>query len=56
MTEQRFRPLATFSGLRNIPLISTSHNSIYPSLTVTTENVTLVVIRSHHFAWDWSAP
>ncbi|MDP2358168.1 MAG: hypothetical protein Q8M31_19190 [Beijerinckiaceae bacterium] len=52
MTDQRFRPLATFSGLRQVPLIATSHNSIYPSLTVTFEGVTLVVVRAHRFAWS----
>ncbi len=52
MTDQRFRPLATFSGLRKVPLIAISHNSIYPSLTVTSENVTIVVVRTHPFAWS----
>ena len=50
--DKRFRPLATFSGIRRVPLIAVSHNSIYPSLTVDASGVTLVVVRTHRFAWD----
>lgn len=48
----RFRPLATFSGVRNVPLVATSHNSLYPSLTVDTSGVTIVVVRTHRFSWE----
>lgn len=52
MTERRFRPLATFSGVRNAPLLATSHNSLYPSLTVRPSGLTIVVFRTHDFAFD----
>lgn len=50
--EKRFRPLAAFSGVKRVPLIALSHNSIYPSLTVDDAGVTIVVVRTHRFAWD----
>ena len=52
MAEQRFRPLSTFSGLRNVPLVATSFNSLYPSLTVKPGGLTIVVVRTHDFAFD----
>ncbi|MFN3891841.1 MAG: hypothetical protein ACK4MV_15710 [Beijerinckiaceae bacterium] len=52
MTGQRFRPLATFSGIRDVPLIATSHNSLYPSLSVTATGVSIVVVRTHVFSFD----
>jgi len=51
LKERRFRPLATFSGLRRVPLIATSNNSLYPSLTVKPTGVTIVVVRTHDFAF-----
>ncbi len=47
-----FRPLAAFSGLKNVPLVATSHNSLYPSLTVDAAGVTIVVVRTHRFTWE----
>jgi hypothetical protein len=56
LNELRFRPLATFSGIRNVPFIATSHNSIYPSLTVKQGALTIVVVRTHVFAFDEIEP
>lgn len=47
-----FRPLATFSGLRGVPLIALSHNSIFPSLTIRPQGVTIRVIRLHELRFD----
>jgi hypothetical protein len=52
LTALRFRPVATFSGLRNVPLVATSFNSLYPSLTVKPGGLTIVVVRTHDFAFD----
>lgn len=50
--DNSFRPLAAFSGVKNVPLLATSHNSIYPALTVDDSGVTIVVVRTHRFTWD----
>lgn len=42
--------MATFSGLRNVPLVAASCNSLYPSLTVRPGGLTIVVVRTHDFA------
>jgi hypothetical protein len=42
-----FTPNATFSGLRGVPLIALSRNSLYPELIVGADGVTIRVIRRH---------
>lgn len=46
------RPAATFRGLRHVPLIALSHNSLYPSLDIGADGVTLRVIRRHRLRFD----
>ncbi|BCB21211.1 hypothetical protein OCUBac02_41050 [Bosea sp. ANAM02] len=45
-------PLATFSGLRRFPLIALSHNSLFPSLVIGPQAVTIRVLRRHVLAYD----
>ncbi len=48
MSEDRhFSPVATFSGLRGVPLVALSRNSLYPSLIVGSDSVTIRVVRRH---------
>ncbi len=46
------RPMATFSGLRGVPLLATSHNALFPSLRILAHGVSLRVIRRHDFTYD----
>lgn len=46
------RPAATFRGLRHVPLIALSHNSIYPSLHIGEDAVIVRVIRRHRLSFD----
>jgi hypothetical protein len=46
-----FRPLATFRGLKAVPLVALSFNSLFPSLVVRPGGLTLRVIRRHDFAF-----
>lgn len=46
-----FRPIATFSGLHGVPLITLTHNAIYPAVTVGPDGVTITVVRRHHLPW-----
>lgn len=49
MTEDlHFHPIATFSGLRGVPLVALSRNSLYPALVIGADGVTIRVIRRHH--------
>ncbi len=52
MSDQRFRPMATFSGIRRIPLLALTHNSLYPSVTVQATGAAIVVVRTHVFTFD----
>ena len=52
MSDQRFRPMATFSGVRRIPLLALTHNSLYPSVTVQATGAAIVVVRTHVFTFD----
>ena len=45
------RPLATFSGLRGVPLLSLSYNSLFPSLRIQKQGIAIRVIRWHDFAY-----
>lgn len=45
-------PLATFSGLQRLPLIALSHNSLFPSLVIGPQTVTIRVLRRHVLAYD----
>ena len=48
MTEDlHFTPNATFSGLRGVPLVALSRNSLFPALTIGADSVTIRVIRRH---------
>ncbi len=40
-----FSPIATFSGLRGVPHVALSRNSLYPDLVVGSDSVTIRVIR-----------
>lgn len=42
-----FTPMATFTGVRRVPLVAIWHNSLCPSLTVGPDAVTLRVHRTH---------
>lgn len=46
------RPVATFRGLRHVPLIALSHNSLSPSLEIGADGVTLRIIRRHHLRFE----
>lgn len=43
-------PAATFVGLRGVPLIALSRNSLYPALVIGSESVTIRVLRRHRLA------
>lgn len=45
-----FTPIATFSGLRGVPLIALSRNSLYPTLTIGADSLTIRVVRRHRLA------
>jgi len=46
-----FTPNATFSGLRGVPLIALSRNSLYPTLTIGADSLTIRVVRRHRLAF-----
>lgn len=46
------RPIATFRGLRHVPLVALSHNSLFPSLEIGAGGVTLRIIRRHHLRFE----
>jgi hypothetical protein len=52
MEALQFTPLASFSGLRGVPLLALSHNSLFPALTLDAEGVTVKVLRSHRLRYD----
>lgn len=45
-------PLVTFSGVRGVPLLALSHNSLCPQLVIGPDAVTVRVIRRHRFSYD----
>jgi len=45
-------PLATFSGIRHVPLLVVTRNSLFPSLTVEPDGVRIRVIRLHDLKFD----
>jgi hypothetical protein len=47
-----FSPIATFSGLRGVPLVALSRNSLYPDLVVGSDSVTIRVIRRHRLLFS----
>jgi hypothetical protein len=47
-----FSPIATFSGLRNVPLFALSRNSINPAFAVGDDGVTIRVVRRHHLPFS----
>lgn len=49
-------PLATFSGLQRFPLVALSHNSLFPSLVIGPQTVTIRVLRRHVLTYDDLAP
>lgn len=44
---QNFRPFSSFRGLRRVPLVAVSLNSINPELSITDEGAAFRVIRRH---------
>jgi hypothetical protein len=46
-----FTPIATFSGLRGVPLIALSRNWLYPALTIGADSLTIRVVRRHRLAF-----
>lgn len=46
------RPLATFRGLRHVPLLALSHNSLFPSLAIGADGVILRIVRRHHLRFE----
>lgn len=48
--ELHFTPNATFSGLRGVPLIALTRNSLYPALTIGDDSLTIRVVRRHRLA------
>lgn len=46
------RPVATFRGLRHVPLVALSHNSLFPSLEIGADGVALRIIRRHRLRFE----
>ena len=46
------RPVATFRGLRHVPLVALSHNSLFPSLEIWADGVALRIIRRHRLRFE----
>jgi hypothetical protein len=46
-----FTPNATFSGLRGVPLVALSRNSLYPALTIGADGLMIRVVRRHRLAF-----
>jgi hypothetical protein len=44
--------MATFSGLRGVPLLALSHNALFPALRIGPLGVVIRVIRNHEFRYD----
>ncbi len=44
--------MATFSGLRGVPLLALSHNALFPALRIGPLGIALRVIRNHEFRYD----
>ena len=42
-----FRPVSSFRGLRKVPLVALSFNSIFPELTLSEEGVAFRIISRH---------
>lgn len=47
---RQFHPVATFCGLRYVPLVALSRNSLYPALHMDASTITIRVIRRHVLA------
>lgn len=43
----QFHPSATFRGLRHVPLLAVSRNSLYPALEMDEDAIVIQVIRRH---------
>jgi hypothetical protein len=46
------RPLATFRGVRHLPLLAVSHNSLFPSLVIQPDSLRIHVVRVHSLKFD----
>jgi hypothetical protein len=44
--------MATFSGLRGVPLLALSHNALFPALRIGPLGVVIRVIRNHELRYD----
>jgi hypothetical protein len=51
MSDASFRPRATFSSLKALPLLAYARNSLYQSLVVGPDRVCVRVIRRHCFGF-----
>ena len=49
--ELTLTPMATFSGLRRVPLLALSHNGLFPRLVIGPRSVTIRVLRTHEIAY-----
>ena len=47
-----FSPIATFSGLRGVPLVALSRNSLFPNFVIGSDSVTIRVIRRHRLPFS----
>ncbi len=47
-----FNPIATFSGLRGLPIVALSRNSLYPNMIIGSDGVTIRVIRRHRLLFS----
>ncbi len=44
-------PIATFSGLKRVPLLALSHNALFPALVIGREALMIRVLRRHVLAF-----
>ena len=50
--EMEFRPMATFRGLRGVPIVAVTRNSLYPSVRIGDDHLVIRVIGSRRFNFD----
>lgn len=44
--------MATFRGLRHVPMVALSHNSLYPSVLIDEGGIMIRVVRRHYIAFE----
>jgi len=52
LQDMQFRPVATFSGLRRVPLLALSRNSLFPSLELRPDALNIRVILRHELKFE----